>query len=82
MDTVSALLLEIEEFCREADIAEATFSTRAVNDGKFVRRLRAGSNVTVALVDRVRAYMAAERGKAAASEAANAAASAAPGEIS
>jgi len=82
MDTVSALLLEIEEFCREADIAEATFSTRAVNDGKFVRRLRAGSNVTVALVDRVRAYMAAERGKAAASEAATAAASAAPGEIS
>lgn len=86
MDTVSALLLEIEEFCREADIAEATFSTRAVNDGKFVRRLRAGANVTVALVDRVRAYIAAERPKLGvrqpASEASTEAASAAPGEAS
>ena len=66
MSTISELLLEIEEFCREAGIAEATFSTRAVNDGKFVRRLRDGANVTVALVDRVRAYMAAERQKASA----------------
>ena len=88
MDTVSALLLEIEEFCREAEIAEATFSTRAVNDGKFVRRLREGANVTVALVDRVRAYIAAERPKLgskgrrepSASEAATEAVSAGPGE--
>ena len=89
MDTVSTLLLEIEAFCREAEIAEATFSTRAVNDGKFVRRLREGANVTVALVDRVRAYIAAERPKLGsksgragidAAEAATAEASAAPGE--
>lgn len=85
MSTIPALLAEIEEFCRETDIAEATFSTRAVNDGKFVRRLRAGANVTVALVDRVRAYIAAERDKAAVSSAAEAsteAATAAPGEAS
>lgn len=65
MSTISALLSEIEAFCKEVGIAEATFSTRAVNDGKFVGRLREGANVTVALVDRVRAYIAAERAKAA-----------------
>lgn len=81
MDTVAALLLDIEEFCREADIAEATFSTRAVNDGKFVKRLRQGANVTVALVDRVRTYMETERANArAAAEAATATASADTGE--
>ena len=64
MSTIAALLSEIEAFCKEAGIAEATFSTRAVNDGKFVGRLREGANVTVALVDRVRAYIAAERAKA------------------
>lgn len=64
MSTISALLAEIEAFCEEAGIAEATFSTRAVNDGKFVGRLREGANVTVALVDRVRAYIATERAKA------------------
>ena len=64
MSTITAVLSEIEAFCKEAGIAEATFSTRAVNDGKFVGRLRGGANVTVALVDRVRAYIAAERAKA------------------
>ncbi|WP_439611481.1 hypothetical protein [Reyranella sp.] len=81
MSTIATLLADIEEFCREADIAEATFSTRAVNDGKFVKRLRQGANVTVALVDRVRAYMDAERSKVrAAAEAATVAASADTGE--
>ena len=65
MSTIADLLSEIEAFCKEAGIAEATFSTRAVNDGKFVGRLREGSNVTVGLVDRVRTYIAAEREKAA-----------------
>ena len=64
MGTIATLLREIEGFCEEVGIAESTFSTRAVNDGKFVGRLREGANVTVALVDRVRAYIAAERAKA------------------
>ena len=64
MSTIADLLAEIEAFCKEAGIAEATFSTRAVNDGKFVGRLREGSNVTVGMVDRVRAYIATERAKA------------------
>lgn len=65
MSTISDLLAEIEAFCEEAGIAEATFSTRAVNDGKFVGRLRDGANVTVGMVDRVRAYIATERAKTA-----------------
>ena len=65
MGTIATLLREIEGFCEEVGIAESTFSTRAVNDGKFVGRLREGANVTVALVDRVRAYIAAERAKVA-----------------
>jgi len=66
MDTVTALLREIEVFCSEAGIAEATLGTRAAKDGKFVKRLREGAGVTVATVERVRAYMAAERQKASA----------------
>ena len=61
MSTVTALLSEIADFCRAADIAEATFGTRAVNDGKFVGRLREGAGITVTTVDRVREYIARER---------------------
>jgi len=66
MSTVEDLIVEIEGFCREAGIAEATFGTRAVNDGKFVGRLRVGKGITVATVDRVRGYIAAQRAAAAA----------------
>lgn len=61
MSTVQALLLEIEVFCKEAEIAEATFGTRAAKDGKFVKRLRGGAGVTIATVENVRAYMAEHR---------------------
>jgi hypothetical protein len=60
MDTVTALLREIDAFLAGAGIAESTFGRKAVNDGKFVGRLREGSGITVATVDRVRAYIAAE----------------------
>jgi len=82
MTTIEALLADIAAFLRDVEMAETTFGRHAVNDGKFVSRLRAGADITIATHDRVRAYMAAERAKAAASEAATAAASAAPGEIS
>lgn len=61
MTTVSALLADIDAFLREAQIAESTFGRRAVNDGKFVGRLREGAGVTVATVERVRAYIAQRR---------------------
>lgn len=64
MSIVASLLAEIESFCRERGITESTFSRRAVSDGKFVARLRAGKGITVATVDRVRDYIAAERAAA------------------
>lgn len=62
MSAITLLLSEIDEFLEERGWADSTFSRKAVNDGKFVNRLRQGGGVTVATVDRVRAYMAKERG--------------------
>lgn len=55
------LIAEIEEFLRDRDMAETTFGLRAVNDGKFVGRLRAGKGVEIDTVDRVRAYIAEQK---------------------
>ena len=41
MDAVE-LLQEITDYCRSAGMAESTFGKLAVNDGKFVNRLRDG----------------------------------------
>ena len=57
MDDAVALIEEIEAFCRSAGIAESTFGRRAVNDGKFVGRLRDGKRVTSATIHRIRTYM-------------------------
>jgi len=64
MSTIRTLLSEIDAFLRDAEMAETTFGRHAVNDGKFVGRLREGAGVTVATVERVRAYISAERAKA------------------
>ncbi len=63
-----SLLLEIGEYCRAHQMAETTFGRRAVNDGKFVGRLKDGGNITVATVDRVRSFMSAAPAEGAASE--------------
>ena len=52
-----AILAEIVAFCRHAGMAESTFGRRAVNDGKFVARLRFGGRVTTQTVDRVHAFI-------------------------
>ena len=52
-----ALLAEIVSFCQRASMAESTFGRRAVNDGKFVPRLRFGGRVTTQTVDRVHAFI-------------------------
>lgn len=51
------LLREIDEFCRVHTVAESTFGRLAVNDGKFVGRLKNGGKVTTSTVERVRAFM-------------------------
>lgn len=57
MSLQDELIAEIEAYAKGAKLAETTFGRLAVNDGKFVGRLRAGKGVTVAVIERARAYM-------------------------
>ena len=54
----SSLLESIAAFCRNNGIAESTFGRRAVNDGKFVARLRDGARITPETLERVSDYLA------------------------
>lgn len=51
------LLESIADFCRRAGMAESTFGRHAVNDGKFVSRLREGARITPETLERIRSYM-------------------------
>jgi hypothetical protein len=51
------LIERIEAYCRQEEIAESTFGRRAVNDGKFVGRLRDGKRVTTATIARVEKFL-------------------------
>ncbi|MFQ5535612.1 MAG: hypothetical protein ACE5EM_12415 [Sphingomonadales bacterium] len=51
------LISEIREYCRQAGLAETTFGRRAMNDGKFVGRLAGGAGITMASIERIRAYI-------------------------
>jgi hypothetical protein len=57
------LLNSIARFCNQQKIAESTFGRRAVNDGKFVSRLRNGSRVTPETWDRVSQYISQNGGE-------------------
>ncbi len=52
------LLAAIAEFCRQQTMAETTFGRRAVNDGKFVARLRDGARITPETLQRLQSFMA------------------------
>ena len=58
MSIQANLLREIENYMRERRMAESKFGLLALNDGRFVPRLRAGANITVATVDRVQKFIA------------------------
>ncbi|HUF81629.1 MAG TPA: hypothetical protein VMN03_10875, partial [Burkholderiales bacterium] len=53
-----SLLGSIADFCRRTGMAESTFGRRAVNDGKFVARLRDGARVTPETLERVNQFIA------------------------
>ncbi|MGQ0543967.1 MAG: hypothetical protein ACT4P3_01360 [Betaproteobacteria bacterium] len=53
----TTLLGSISDFCRRNGMAESTFGRRAVNDGKFVARLRDGARVTPETLERVNQFM-------------------------
>jgi SAM-dependent methyltransferase len=57
MEAGAGLLDSISEFCRRAGMAESTFGRRAVNDGKFVSRLRDGARITPETLERVSAFL-------------------------
>lgn len=59
MTAQTRLLSEIDDYCARVGVAESTFGRMAVNDGKFVARIRAGGGLTLATYDRVRAFLAA-----------------------
>ena len=56
-EQTGSLLDSIADFCRRAGIAESTFGRRAVNDGKFVARLRDGARITPETLERVSAFL-------------------------
>lgn len=60
----AGLLDSIADFCRRIGMAESTFGRRAVNDGKFVARLRDGARITPETLERVSTYMAHHGGAA------------------
>ena len=60
------LLRQVADYCRRTGVAETTFGRRAVNDGKFVARLRYGGRVTLETVQRVQDFF--KRNPAAASD--------------
>lgn len=57
--TSEDLLAEIDSFLARPDvgITETTFGRLAVNDGKFVGRLRDGKGLTLATAEKVRAFI-------------------------
>lgn len=57
MEGPSLLLDSIADFCRRSGMAESTFGRRAVNDGKFVARLRDGARITPETLERVSTYL-------------------------
>ena len=57
MDLQKELLEEIARFTAALGMSETTFGRLAVNDGKFVGRLRNGGGVTVRTVEKVHLYI-------------------------
>lgn len=56
------MLTEVEAFlAHRGNMAETTFGRLAVNDGKFVRRLRDGCNMTLATIQRTRQFISDQR---------------------
>lgn len=62
--TEQALLQEVDDFLAETGMAETTLGRLAVNDGKFIPRLRKGGRTWPETARRVRKFMAERRSPA------------------
>lgn len=65
MEPTRALLGRIDAYLARTGMAESTFGRQAVNDGKFVARLRRGGTLTVRTRARIDAFMGERAGRAA-----------------
>jgi SAM-dependent methyltransferase len=61
--SANELLGMIRTFCRQHGMAETTFGRCAVNDGKFVGRVRDGARIRPATLRKVQEYMARSAGQ-------------------
>ena len=61
-DNTVSLLDSISAFCQQQKMAESTFGRHAVNDGKFVSRLRDGARITPETWERVTRFIAKKGG--------------------
>lgn len=57
------MLRQIERYCRRRGIAETTFGRLALNDGKLVANLRAGRDIRLTTLNRLRRFLARETGE-------------------
>lgn len=57
MIEIETLLKQIEAYCVRHGIEETTFGLRAVNDGKFVQRLRDGSSIQLKTYKKVAEFL-------------------------
>ncbi|WP_449395551.1 hypothetical protein [Devosia riboflavina] len=66
MIEIGELLNQIETYCVDCGIEETTFGLRAVNDGKFVSRLRNGKTIHLKTLTKVLTFLAAKPAREAA----------------
>lgn len=56
--TREQLISEIEDFAEQREIAPATVTSRAVGNSRLYARLKSGKGCTLAVAERLRAFMA------------------------
>lgn len=61
MSETHDMISRIEKFCAERGISVTTFGRKAVNDGKFIQRLRNGGDITLTTARKVEQALARER---------------------
>lgn len=57
MTHLAKLIADIEAYCSEVGMSESTFGRKAVNDGKFVGRLRLGKRCWPETEERARSFI-------------------------
>lgn len=58
MSIRSAFLASVEAFCHDAGMSPRAFGLAAVNDHRFVARLRAGKGITLTSIEKAERFMA------------------------